>query len=137
MLRLLIFLPLALSACSSSIPAEELLVDYLEISDSGKTEQFSEVLSGSALSSALEANQIMSDLGLSQVGETRFYRFESTEANQYQFCLDVSETSLRDLAGQDRTPIQRPTQVPMLMKVQNFPNGPRISELDVRRFAKC
>lgn len=137
MFRLLVALPLVLTSCSSDIPAEQLLKNYLSISDAGDTDRLPEVLTGQALNSAEKASQLMTSLELSQEGKTVFYKFNQIAENEYSFCLNVSETKLIDPLGVDRTPRQRPTQIPMSMRLSELPSGTKISELDIRRFASC
>ncbi|MDR9443796.1 MAG: hypothetical protein RI530_02460 [Microbacteriaceae bacterium] len=119
------------------MPAEELLSEYLEISDAGLEDEFDRVLAGSALSSALDANSLMQQLNLSQLGETEFYSLQTLDDETYAFCLDVSKTKLIDQSGDDVTPVDRPLQVPMVMKTDYFSGSSKITELDIRRFSKC
>lgn len=123
--------------CAQQESAEDLLDDYLQLSDAGSIEGFNELLTGSALSSAMQANELIQDLELEQVGKTSFHSFEDLGNGQYGFCLDVSKTRLIDSSGNDLTPEQRPPQVPMKMKIESVANGSKISELDIRRFSKC
>lgn len=133
----LFLIPFLLIGCAQQESAQDLLDDYLQLSDSGSTEGFDELLTGSALSSALRANELIRDLELQQVGETSFHSFEELGKSDYGFCLDVSKTRLIDSSGNDLTPEERPPQVPMRMKIQSFANGSKISELDIRRFSRC
>jgi hypothetical protein len=119
------------------MPAEELLSEYLEISDAGLEDEFNRVLAGSALSSALDANSLMQQLSLSQSGETEFYALEVLDDGTYAFCLDVSKTKLIDSSGDDATPTDRPLQVPMLMRTEYLSGSSKITELDIRRFSRC
>lgn len=135
--RIFLLAAFLLTGCTQQLPAEDLLSEYLEISDSGLEEEFDRVLAGSALNSAVDANLLMKQLDLSQSGETDFYAFEAVEQGTYSFCLDVSKTTLIDSNGIDMTPDERPLQVPMLMKTDYFSGGSKITELDIRRFSKC
>ncbi|HEY7796989.1 MAG TPA: hypothetical protein VIB61_04375 [Microbacteriaceae bacterium] len=137
-MRWFLFLfPFLLVGCAQQESAEDLLGDYLQLSDAGSIESFDELLTGAALSSAVQANELIQDLELQQVGETSFHSFENLGSGEFGFCLDVSKTRLIDPAGNDLTPEERPLQVPMKMKIESFANGSRISELDIRRFSRC
>ncbi len=135
--RILFLVTLFLSGCTQEISAEDLLSEYLEISDAGLEDEFDRVLAGSALNSAIEANLLMKQLDIRQAGETRFYAFESLEEGSHAFCLDVSKTKLLDSNGRDVTPIDRPAQVPMKMQTDSVSGGSKITELDIRRFSRC
>jgi hypothetical protein len=137
-MRLLVFLlPLLLIGCSQQVDSQQLLKTYLQLSDSGQVDDFDQVLTGSALTAAKDANELLSKLGFEQRGATRFYAFENTSDSESEFCLDVSETKLFDRHGVDQTPQNRPMQVPMTMKTESFGNLTRISELNIRRFESC
>ena len=135
--RILFLAAFFLTGCAQQMPAEELLSEYLEISDAGLEDEFDRVLAGSALSSALDANSLMQQLNLSQLGETEFYSLQTLDDETYAFCLDVSKTKLIDQSGDDVTPVDRPLQVPMVMKTDYFSGSSKITELDIRRFSKC
>ena len=137
MFRIIFLIPIFLTGCASGPSAEQLLANYLEVSDSGQLDRLDELLAGEALDSARHANQILIDLDLQQVGSTSFYAFESVSDTQYHFCLDVSATQLIDAAGVDVTPSDRPLQVPMMMRVTNGPEKLLINQLDVRRYSSC
>ena len=137
-MRLLLFLlPLLLTGCTQQVDPEQLLGNYLQISDTGQVEEFDQVLAGSALTAAKDANELLADLGLEQRGQTRFYAFQNSSDSEFIFCLDVSKTKLFDEAGVDQTPPDRPLQVPMTMKIETFANLTKISELNIRRFESC
>lgn len=137
MFRILVLLSLFLTGCTQQLPAEDLLIKYLDLSDDGLSQEFDQVLAGPALSSALEASELLEQLNLRQVGETDFHSFESLQQGVYSFCLDVSKTTLIDSDGIDRTPTDRPLQVPMMMRVENLLSSSLITELDIRRFSRC
>ena len=133
----LVLLLVALTGCANQATAEQLLERYLEASDNGELEEFDDLLLGSALQSALRANEVMTQLQLHQVGSTRFHSFEDTSETEYVFCLDVSQTRLIDEFGNDLTPPERPEQIPMKMRIEEFGQSLRISELDIRRYSNC
>lgn len=135
--RILFLAAFFLTGCAQQTPAEELLSEYLEISDAGLEDEFDRVLVGSALNSALDANSLMQQLSLSQSGDTDFYAFQALDDGTYAFCLDVSKTKLIDSSGADVTPVDRPLQVPMVMKTDYFTGSSKITELDIRRFSRC
>ena len=111
--------------------------NYLQLSDRGALEAFDEVLTGSALTAAKDANALMNGLGLEQRGQTSFYAFESFSDSKFEFCLDVSKTRIIDSSGVDQTPPERPLQVPMTMKIESFADLTKISELNIRRLEIC
>ena len=133
----LFLFPFLLLGCAQQESAEELLDHYLQLSDAGAIEGFDELLTGSALNSAVQANEVIRELELEQVGETSFHSFQDLGNGEYGFCLDVSNTRLIDSSGNDLTPEQRPPQVPMKMRIESFAHGSKISELDIRRFSRC
>ncbi len=134
---LFVLLLVALTGCSNQPSAEQLLERYLEVSDNGELGEFEDLLAGSALQSALRANQVMTQLQLSQVGSTSFHSFEYASETEYVFCLDVSQTRLIDQFGNDLTPLERAEQIPMKIRIQKFGQGLRISEMDIRRYSNC
>lgn len=113
------------------------MTEYLQLSDKGLSSEFDQVLTGSALDSAIAAGKVMQQLDLTQAGETSFDSFENISEGKYSFCLDVSKTTLFDSSGADLTPADRPLRVPMSMIVEQLPKGKKISQLDIRRFARC
>lgn len=134
---LLLLLPLLLTSCAQQPEPEQLLKSYLQISDRGELEAFDEVLTGSALTAAIDANALMTEMGLEQRGQTNFYSFEKFSNSEFDFCLDVSKTRIVDQTGANQTPPDRPLQVPMKMKIESFANLTKISELNIRRFESC
>ena len=134
---LFVLLLVALTSCANQPTAEQLLERYLQASDNGVLEEFDDLLAGSALQSALRANEVMNQLQLRQVGSTRFHSFEASSDTEHIFCLDVSQTRLIDEFGNDLTPPERPEQIPMKMRIEEFGQSLRISEMDIRRFSNC
>jgi len=133
----LVVFALTLTGCASQASPEQLLERYLQVSDTGELSEFEYVLSGSALESAISANKVMDKLQLEQVGATRFHSFVNSSEDEYFFCLDVSQTRLLDLYGNDLTPKDRPEQLPMRMRIEKFGQAPKITEIDIRRYESC
>ena len=134
---LFVLVLLASTGCASQPSAEQLLERYLQSSDAGQVEVFTDLLAGSALQSAESANKVMAGLNLRQIGNTRFHSFSSSSEDEYDFCLDVSQTRLIDQFGNDLTPLDRPEQLPMRMRIEKFGGEEKISEIDIRRYSNC
>ncbi len=126
-----------LAGCAQSPSAGQLLDRYLNLSDAGMHEQFDQVLSGEAKQAALQANDIMAELNLEQVGETDYFDLEQISSSKWRFCMDVSETKILDQLGNDLTPEARPTHLPMTMTLESLGSTKKITELEIRRFENC
>ena len=85
----------------------------------------------------MQANDIMAELNLEQVGETDYFDLEQISSNKWRFCMDVSETKILDQLGNDLTPEARPTHLPMTMTLESLGSTKKITELEIRRFENC
>lgn len=130
----LIFL---LTGCAQEQTAEQALSRYLELSDAGLPQQFDQVLTGQAMEAAMQADDVLAELDLIQSGQTEFFDLEQTREDSWIFCLDVSDTKIFDQSGNDLTPPNRPTQLPMMMKVDSSGSATKITQLEIRRLQSC
>jgi len=130
----LIFL---LTGCAQEQTAEQALSRYLELSDAGLPQQFDQVLTGQAMEAAMQADDVLAELDLIQSGQTEFFDLEQTREDSWIFCLDVSDTKIFDQSGNDLTPPNRPTQLPMMIKVDSSGSATKITQLEIRRLQSC
>ena len=130
----LIFL---LTGCAQEQTAEQALSRYLELSDAGLPQQFDQVLTGQAMEAAMQADDVLAELDLIQSGQTEFFDLEQTREDSWIFCLDVSDTKIFDQSGNDLTPPNRLTQLPMMMKVDSSGSATKITQLEIRRLQSC
>ena len=130
----LIFL---LTGCAQEQTAEQVLSRYLELSDAGLPQQFDQVLTGQAMEAAMQADDVLAELDLTQSGQTEFFDLEQTSENSWTFCLDLSDTKIFDQNGNDLTPPNRPTQLPMMMNVDSSGSATKITQLEIRRLQSC
>jgi hypothetical protein len=77
---------------------ESMLNDYAL--EAANQQDLSPYLVGDALKSAIESEELLSELGLIGFGASQFTLTKQLEDDLFESCLDVSATSFRDLAGE-------------------------------------
>lgn len=98
-MHILVLVVLLLSGCAGQqISVEKSLNDYALAA--ANQQDLSRYLSGAALRSAEQSQQLLRELGLRSYGSSRFSQTKAVSNTSFQSCLDVSGTSFRDLSGE-------------------------------------
>lgn len=92
-----LLLPLLLVACTPGVGEyQETLDGYASSAFEGN---LASTLQGAALHQAVQSRSLLSELGWTQVGQSRFVDTRVTQPDTVISCLDVSEVSFLDAAG--------------------------------------
>jgi hypothetical protein len=99
-MRFLLLLPLVLTGCSSGQDVVEATLNDYAIAAANQSD-LTRFLSGDALESAIESEQLLRELGLKSYGASTFSLTRELGGDRFESCLDVSATSFRDAAGEE------------------------------------
>lgn len=97
-MRISIFLLLLLAGCTGPVQSAESVLNSYALAAANRAD-FTAYLSGAALESAQQSEDLLSELGLVSYGSSYFSMTKLIGSHRYQSCLDVSATSFRDANG--------------------------------------
>lgn len=97
-MRFSLLLLLLLTGCTGSTQSAESVLNSYALAAANKAD-LTQYLSGAALDSAQQSQDLLAELGLVGYGSSHFSMTKPIGSNRYQSCLDVSATSFRDASG--------------------------------------
>ena len=128
----LLILTLPLAGCSPAISDYQQVLDsYAQNAQSGEIAQW---LEGAALHDANQSQELLSSLGWKQVGTSRFLETRFISDSRVVSCLDVSDVSFVDSAGES---VELEREVPRLIMQIDFSEGSPLKLQFVEQVGTC
>jgi hypothetical protein len=128
----LLLLTISLASCSPAISDYQRVLDsYAQNAQSGELAQW---LEGAALHDANQSQELLSSLGWKQVGTSRFLETRFISDSRVVSCLDVSDVSFVDSAGES---VELEREVPRLLMQIDFSEGSPLKLQFVEQVGTC
>lgn len=125
-------LTLPLAGCSPSISEYQQVLDAY--ASNAQSMELGQWLEGAALHEATQSQELLLSLGWQQVGSSRFSETRLVASNRALSCLDVSDVSFIDAAGE---PVEISRQTPRLLMEIEFSEGLPLRLQQLEQVGSC
>jgi hypothetical protein len=135
-MRLILFLSIiSLTGCSApEAVLSDALLGYAQSAESGYG--FDKYLTGEALDSAIQTQELLDELGLISMGQAKFNELELVGKTSAKACMDLRAITVVDSSGLLADLPPRANQLAVLIQFQDIGDQLFITSLEVKG-AKC